>query len=350
MIRFGHIEVLYLLFLVPLLGVFLRWRKTHYGRRMREKFAAAALLLTIAPNLSFRRQTIKDLLLLAALALIIFALADPQMGTRLEEVKREGIDLVVAVDVSNSMLAKDIAPSRLEKSQHEVQTLLHLLQGDRVALVAFAGKAVIECPLTIDYGAAEIFLDVLEPNLISAPGTSLGNAIRTSLQAFDPESRAGKAMLLITDGEDHEAQVEEAVKEAKKLGVIIHTVGVGSVQGVPIPTSEEGGDFKRDRQGNVVVTRLDETALQQISGETGGLYQRCSSSEDELKDIFSAISGLEKGELGTKKYTEYEHRYQYPLILALAALVVEFILSDRRMRLPKFLRFLAVDQSAAKRS
>jgi Ca-activated chloride channel family protein len=282
--------------------------------------------------------------LLIALCLLLIALADPQVGTRLEEVKREGIDLVIALDVSNSMLAKDVAPSRLDKAKHEVRTLFDMLQGDRVALVAFSGKAVPECPLTLDYGAAEIFLDVMEPGLISQPGTSLGAAIKTSLAVLDEESKAGKAILLITDGEDHEERVEGAIKEAREKGVIVHAVGIGSPQGVPIPVSERGGDFRKDRQGNVVVTKLDETALQNIASQTGGVYQRCSAGEDELKEIFAAISGLEKGELGMKRFTQYEHRYQPFLFLALLLVALEFLLSDRKVRLPKFLSALSAER------
>lgn len=344
MIRWGHPFLLYALILAPILALFQAW-SARRSRRLRDQFASATLLGFIAPNLSFGRQRIKEFLLVVALFLWLIALADPQVGTKLEEVKREGIDLVIALDVSSSMLAKDIAPSRLEKAKHEVRTLLDLLQGDRVALVAFAGKAVIECPLTLDYGAAEIFLEVMDPGLISQPGTSLGAAIRTSLQAFGEESRAGKAILLITDGENHDEQVDAEIKSAREKGVIIHAVGVGSPQGVPIPLGDRGGDFKKDRQGNVVVTKLDETTLQNIASETGGLYQRCSAGEDELKEVFSAISGLEKGELGMKKFTQYEHRYQPILFLAFLALAVEFVMSDRRMRLPRFLRMFEAGRS-----
>lgn len=340
MIRWGNPFFLYALILTPLLVLFQIYHARR-SRRYREKFASSAMIAQIAPELSVGRQRFKDYLMLAALLLILIALADPQVGTRMEEVKREGIDLVIAVDVSNSMLAKDIAPSRLEKAKHEVRTLLDMLEGDRVALVAFAGKAVVECPLTLDYGATEIFLDVMDPDLISQPGTSLGAAIQTSLKAFGEESRAGRAILLITDGEDHEAQVDAAVKAAKEKGIIIHAVGIGSPQGTPIPVGDQGGDFKKDRQGNVVVTQLDEATLQQIASETGGVYQRCSAGEDELKEVFAAISGLEKGELGMKKFTQYEHRYQLFLFLALLLLVLEFLLTDRRMKLPKFLSVLS---------
>ncbi|RJP82965.1 MAG: VWA domain-containing protein [Candidatus Zixiibacteriota bacterium] len=344
MMRWGHPAVLYLLLLLPLLAALIWWAKARRGRRLREQFASAALLETVAPHLSTARQRVKDGLLLAALGLGLLALADPQVGTRMEEVKREGIDLVVAVDVSNSMLARDVAPSRLDKARHEVRGLLNLLEGDRVALVAFAGKAVVECPLTLDYGAAELFLAVLDPNLISSPGTSVAAAIRTSLQAFGEESHAGKAILLITDGEDHSGEAETAAREAREKGVIIHTVGIGSPQGVPIPQGEQGGDFRKDRQGNVVVTRLDEATLQRIAEQTGGIYQRCSTGQDELKQITAAIAGLEKGELGAKKFTQYEHRYQPILLLALILLVVEHLLSDRRMRLPGWLRVFEAER------
>lgn len=342
MIRWGNEPVLYLLFLLPVLAVFLQQIKWKHGRRQLEDFTSSSLLALIAPNLSFTRKRLKDFLALLALGLVIIAWADPQVGTRMEEVKREGIDLVVAMDVSTSMLAKDIAPSRLEKAKHEMRGLLDRLQGDRVALVAFSGKAVIECPLTLDYGAAEIFLDVLEPGLVSLPGTSLAAAIRTSLKAFQSgASQAGKAIILITDGEDHQQQVMDAAREAKEQGVVIHAVGIGSPQGVPIPLGDSGGDYKKDDQGNVVVTRLDEATLREIAAETGGVYQRCSTSEDELDAIIGAISGLQRGELGSRQFTQYEHRYQILLILALAILMLEYLLSDRRMRLPRFLKVFA---------
>lgn len=343
MIRWGNEGILYLLILVPILALFLYYIKEKSGRQLLRTFSSSALLTLIAPNLSFTRKRFKDFLLLCALILVIVALADPQVGTRMEEIKREGIDLVVAVDVSSSMLAEDIAPSRLEKAKHEMRGLLDRLRGDRVALVAFSGRAVIECPLTLDYGAAEIFLDVLDPGLVSMPGTSLAAAIRTSLKAFQEDSQAGKAIVLITDGEDHTEKVMEAVEEARERGVIIHAVGIGSPQGVPIPLGDQGGEFKKDKRGNVVVTSLDEALLQRVAAETGGIYQRCSSGEDELDAVIRAISGLEKGQLGSKQFTQYEHRYQPLLILALLALILEHLLSDRRMRLPRFLRILSAE-------
>ncbi len=343
MIRWGNIHFLYFLLLIPLLVYLLYYIKGKKGRQKLERFVSSSLLATIAPNLSFARKRFKDFLLLLAVFSIIIAFADPQIGTRIEEIKREGIDLVVAIDVSSSMLAQDIAPSRLAKAKHEMSGLLDRLEGDRVALVAFSGQAVIECPLTMDYGAAEIFLDVLEPGLVSKPGTSISAAIRASLRAFQKESQAGKAIVLITDGEDHQEQVMEAVQEAVEMGVVIHTVGIGSPQGVPIPTGELGGEFKKDKKGNVIVTRLDESLLQEIAKQTGGVYQRCTSSGDEMDAIVGAVAGLEKGELGSKEFTQYEHRYQIFLIIALLALTLEFILSDRRAKMPRYLRIFSTE-------
>jgi Ca-activated chloride channel family protein len=342
-IRWGNAEFLLLLILIPALAFLLFSLKGKGGRQKLETFASSALLIAIAPNLSFGRKRFKDFLLIVAATSVILALADPQIGTRIEEVKREGIDLVVAVDVSHSMLAQDIAPSRLEKARHEMSGLLDRLEGDRVALVAFAGRAVIECPLTMDYGACEIFLDILEPGVISMPGTSLSQAIKTSLKAFQEESQAGRAIILITDGEDHQEQVMDAVDEARKMGVVIHAVGIGSPQGVPIPVGEGGGEFKKDRKGNVVVTSLDEELLMQIAAETGGVYQRCSTSGDELDAIVAAVAGLEKGELGAREFTQYEHRYQIFILIAIMALILEYLISDKKMRLPRMLKVFSTE-------
>lgn len=343
MIRWGNALYLYLLLLVPVLVFLLFYIKNRGARQQLEQFASSSLLIVVAPNLSFGRKRFKDFLLILAATSTILALADPQIGTRIEEVKREGIDLVVAVDISTSMLAQDIAPSRLEKAKHEMSGLLDRLDGDRVALVAFAGRAVIECPLTMDYGACEIFLDILEPGIVSMPGTSISQAIKTSLKAFQEESPAGKAIVLITDGEDHQEQVMDVVEQAKESGVVIHAVGIGSIQGVPIPVGDAGGEFKKDKNGNVIVTSLGEELLMQIAAETGGVYQRCSTGGDELDTIVTAVSGLEKGELGSREFTQYEHRYQIFVILAIIALALEYLISDRKMRLPRMLKVFSTE-------
>jgi Ca-activated chloride channel family protein len=215
-----------------------------------------------------------------------------------------------------------------------VASLVDKLEGDRIGIIAFAGEAFVQCPLTLDYGAAKIFLDVLEPGLIPTPGTALGQAIEQAMKSFESAERKHKVMVLITDGEDTQDQdILEAAKAAELEGVIIYTVGIGSPQGVPIPVFDERGNqigFKKDRQGEVVVSKLDELALEKIALQTGGKYYRASSGEAELDRIYEAISGMEKKELASLKFSQFEERFQYVLGIALFLLILETLLSERR--------------------
>ena len=334
MIRFANEYALYLLLLLPALAVFFylvwRWKKSALQR-----FGNLLLLQQLTPAFSRGRRHGKFALLLAALASMILALARPQLGTALEEVKRKGVDVFVAIDVSNSMLAEDIPPSRLAKARREVSSLINKLQGDRIGLIAFAGEAFVQCPLTLDYGAAKIFLDVLSPNLIPTPGTDLGKAMTLALQSFEGEGleRKYKVLVLITDGENHDEDVMPAAEEAERQGVVIYTVGIGSPQGVPIPLAEEGGGltgYKKSRSGEVIVTKLDELTLEKIALQTGGKYYRASSSEAELERIYEDISNMEKKELASLKFSQFEERFQYVLFLGLIFLLAELLLPERR--------------------
>jgi Ca-activated chloride channel family protein len=261
------------------------------------------------------------------------ALANPQIGTKLEEVTRQGVDIIIAVDVSKSMLAEDITPNRLEKAKHAIGRFLDLLEGDRIGLVAFAGMAHVQCPLTLDYSAAKLFLSVIDPALIPQPGTAIGEAIKSATKAFNAQERKHKVLILITDGEDHEADPLEATKEAGQQGVIIYTVGIGSPQGVPIPEYNQAGSqigFKKDRQGSVVTTKLDIYTLQKIAFETGGKYYLASSSESELDEIYDEITSLEKKELVSKQFSQYEDRFQIFLAIGFLLLVAEILIPERR--------------------
>jgi Ca-activated chloride channel family protein len=333
MIRFANNFALYLIALIPLLIIFFyfvfRWK-----RNAMQRFGSLLLMKQLTPSLSRRRQIWKIVLLLAAIIFMILSLARPQIGTKLEEVRREGVDIMVAIDVSESMNAQDIKPSRMAKARHEVASLVDKLEGDRIGIIAFAGEAFVQCPLTLDYGAAKIFLDVLEPGLIPTPGTALGQAIEQAMKSFESAERKHKVMVLITDGEDTQDQdILEAAKAAELEGVIIYTVGIGSPQGVPIPVFDERGNqigFKKDRQGEVVVSKLDELALEKIALQTGGKYYRASSGEAELDRIYEAISGMEKKELASLKFSQFEERFQYVLGIALFLLILETLLSERR--------------------
>ncbi|MBN1560577.1 VWA domain-containing protein [candidate division KSB1 bacterium] len=327
MLRFANSYLLYLLCVLPALIVFyvLAFRSK---RRAMERFGSLELMKKLSRNTSPRRQAAKIALILMAIFVIIFAVGRPQIGTKIEEVKREGVDVLVAIDVSKSMLARDVPPSRLDKAKHEVESFIARLRGDRIGLIAFSGVAFVQCPLTLDYGAAKIFLDIMTPDLIPVPGTALGLAIQKAIETFDQQERKHKVLVLITDGEDHGDEVMKFAEEAERQGIVIYTVGVGSPQGEPIPETTTSG-FKKDRQGEVVISKLDEFTLEKIALQTGGKYFRASGGEEELDKIYDEISRMEKKELGSFQFSQFEDRFQYLLIVALVLLVVEFVFPDR---------------------
>lgn len=266
---------------------------------------------------------------------LLFSLARPQLGTKLTLMKREGVDIVIALDCSFSMLAEDFKPNRLEKAKQEVKGLIARMQGDRVGLVAFAGVAFVQCPLTIDYSAAQMFLEIMDINLIPQPGTAIGDAIRTSIKAFNQKERKYKVLILLTDGEDHDSDPLKAAEEAAQEGIRIYAIGIGSTQGEPIPLRNEREDvtgYKKDEEGSVVVSKLDEITLQKIALTTGGKYYHATSGEMELDKIYDDISKMEKKELEGKLTVQYEDRYQYFLFISVLLLVAEFLLSERRSR------------------
>ncbi len=332
MIRFGNPQALYLLLLIPAAVVFyvlvFRWKL-----RALQRFGNLELMRKLMVGLSRGRQILKATLIVLSLLLIILALARPQIGTRIEEVKREGVDILVAVDVSLSMNAKDVAPSRLEKAKHEVASLLKKLRGDRIGIIAFAGDAFLHCPFTLDYGAARLFMDALEPGIIPDPGTAIDRAIALALKSFESAERKYKVLILITDGENHGGDLKPLIDQAEREGVVIYTVGIGSPEGVPIPVYDESGrqvGFKKDRSGKVVMTRLDELTLEKIALQTGGKYYRATSGEEELDKIYGEIAKMEKKELGSLRYTQFEDRYQYFLAMAVLLLILEILIPERK--------------------
>jgi len=299
-----------------------------------KRFGNLELMRKLSRSTSRGRQIARITVLFLALIFTILALAGPQIGTRLEEVKREGIDIMVAIDVSSSMLAKDIPPNRLQKAKHEVETFIDRLRGDRIGLIAFAGAAFVQCPLTLDYGAANIFLDILEPDLIPVPGTAIGEAILKAIQAFEEQERKHKVMVLITDGEDHGEDVLKLAEEAERQGIVIYCVGIGSPQGEPIPLTGDRGasqGFKKDREGEVVITKLDELTLEKIALQTGGKYFRATSGEEELDKIYDEIFAMEKKELGSLQYSQFEHRFQYLLFPAILLFIIEILTPERKV-------------------
>jgi Ca-activated chloride channel family protein len=333
--RLAQIDYLYvLLILLPLLVIFF-WLALKMKKQAMQRFGNLALMERLALSFSPKKQRWKIVLLLLAVFFLLFSMARPQLGTKLTLMKREGVDIVVAMDCSSSMLAEDFKPSRLDKAKQEVNGLISRLRGDRVGLVAFAGVAFIQCPLTLDYSAAQMFLDIMDSDLIPQPGTAVGDAIRTSIKAFNQKERKYKVLILLTDGEDHDSEPLEAAEEAAAEGIRVYTIGIGSVQGEPIPMRNKRGEitgYKKDKEDNVVVSKLDETTLQKIALTTGGKYYHATSGEMELDKIYDEISKMEKKELEGRLMTQYEDRYQVFLFLSILLLTAEFLISERRGR------------------
>ncbi len=332
MLRFDNLVSLHLLWLIPLLVLFyvlvFKWKQNAL-----KKFGNLDLIKKLTLSISRKRQIVKISLIILAVLFMILSLAKPQIGTKLEEVKREGVDILVAIDVSLSMKAEDIKPSRLEKAKHMVSNIIDLLQGDRVGLIAFAGVPFVQCPLTLDYGAAKMFLDIMDSDLLPTPGTAIGAAITKAMETFEQRERKHKVLILITDGEDHEGEPLKAAEIAEKEGVVIYTVGIGSVKGVPIPLYNEAGrnvGFKKDRENQVVTSKLDEVTLEKIAMQTGGKYYRATGGESELHKIYDEISKMEKKELASMKFSQYEDRFQYFLIFSIFFLIAEVFISERR--------------------
>lgn len=329
--RFAHPEMLWLLFVLLPLGLFLLGRQRAAERKLAQALREG-MALRLTAHLSRERHVWRRLLLLLAIGLVVPGLARPQRGMHYTTAVRTGIDLVIALDVSESMLAEDLRPNRLARARHEISALLDRLEGDRVALVAFAGAAFIQCPLTLDYGAARMFLDYMTPELIPEPGTSLAEALRVSRRAFGEDSDGFRAMILISDGEDHEGEIDQAIAGAREAGIRIFTVGVGSETGEPIPLRNAQGEIeghKRSRDGQVVLTRLDARALEELAVRTGGLFVRAGTVLG-LDRVLGEIQQMERRELEAGIRVVYEERYVYFIWLALVCLLIEWYLPLRR--------------------
>ena len=332
MFRFGDGVALWSLALVPML-LGLHWYAGRRRRALLDRFGERRLVRRLRPAVSVAARRWKTSLVVAAVALLALALARPQFGTRVETVRRQGQDVVVALDVSRSMYAEDVAPSRLDRAKIEVGRIVQRLDGDRIGLVAFAGDAFVQSPLTADYGAAMMFLNAMDPESMSTQGTDLARAIGVSVEALEETPPENRIVVVVTDGEDHEGGLAGALAAAGEAGVTIHTVGVGSAEGVPLPDvgGSGGGRFRRDDEGNVITTRLNETALQDIALQTGGEYHRVGRGAGGLERLVERIAGGGR-EVESREVTEFEEQYQIFLGAALLFLALEFTVSGRRRR------------------
>lgn len=331
--QFSYGYILWFLLLVLPLGFIVYWYLRQRTKRI-DAFATSYLFKKIAPAVVQKRAALKPVIWVMAFGILIFALSGPRFGAVQEISTKKVSDIVIALDVSRSMLAEDVLPNRLAKAKVAISTLFKKLKGDRVALVVFAGKAYIQLPLTNDYAAGEMFLDAVNTEMIPVQGTALGAAIEKSRTCFpqEEENPTSKAIILITDGENHEDEPLEQAELAKAEGIVIYTVGMGSPQGVPLP--EYNGDlvvgYKKDKSGKTVVSKLNEKILTDISGATGGLYVQGNNTISALDRVMKEINSLDKKEKEGKRYTENENRYQFFVLFALILLVTEYLISEKR--------------------
>lgn len=319
----------YLLLIVPLLAAVFIWSAANRKKRIR-RFGNPEILGPLMPEASTRRYRTKFILYLSAFVLIVFGLARPQLGSKLQEIKMEGIQIMLAVDVSNSMLARDFEPNRLERTKYAINRLLEGLKQDRVGLVVFAGDAYVQLPITSDYLTARNFTQQISTTMVSKQGTAIAAAIDLAASSFSSDSEGSRVIIMITDGENHEGDVIPAAKRAAAKGIKIYTIGIGTPEGAPI---QIGDDFIRDEEGNMVVTKLDESTLRQIALLTDGAYIRSTKQSLGLTEIINKINETERKEFSAMMFEEYDEQFQYLLAAALAVLLIEWLIMTRRNRL-----------------
>ncbi|MCK4303492.1 MAG: VWA domain-containing protein, partial [Candidatus Eisenbacteria sp.] len=329
--RFAHPHILWLLLLLPVVGLF-AWARLRAGSRALERALSPGMSARLTQHLATGRRMMGLLLLLLTCLFLILGAARPQRGTQYVKASRRGIDVLIALDLSESMLAEDLKPNRLLRARHEIGGIIDRLRGDRIGLVAFAGAAFVQCPLTLDYAAARMFLEFMGPDLIPEPGTSLAEALRVSTRAFDSDGDEFKALILISDGEDHAGEVEEAAREARRAGVRVFSVGIGSASGEPIPVRDSEGSiegYKKDKSGKIILTRLNDDSLRRIAESTRGLYVRAGGTLG-LDRVMKAIDQMDKKELEGGIRVLYEERYSYFLWPAIVLLLAQWWIPLRR--------------------
>ena len=328
MFRFAHIEFLWLLLAIPVLVALHIWI-TRRKRQQLQLFGDPELMVELMPNASRIRPHVKFALMLTALSLLIIGIARPQYGTKEQTVKRQGIEVMIALDISNSLLAEDVAPNRLERAKQMLSKLVDQMVDDKLGLVVFAGDAFTQIPITCDYVSAKMYLQSITPDIIPAQGTAIGKAITTCVSSFGTEdTEKSRAIILITDGENHEDNAQEAAKMAKEKGIHVFVVGIGKPEGSPIPDGR--GGFKKDRQGTVVVSRLSEDMCQEVAAAGGGMYVRADNSNTATRALEKEIDKLGKQEIETKVYSDYNEQYQSFIFIALLLLVIDFFIFSRK--------------------
>ena len=328
MFRFAHPEFLYLLFVLPVLVLYYVYTSLQ-KRKAIKRYGNPQLLAELMPDVSVKRQHLKFALSFAAIAVMIFVIAGPQFGTKLETVKRQGVEIMVCLDVSNSMLAQDVSPNRLEKAKQMLSKLTDGFTDDKVGMIVFAGDAFTQLPITSDYISAKMFLSSISPSMVSTQGTAIGAALNLAARSFTPNETSDKTIIVITDGEYHVDDAVGAAKAAAEKGIHVNIVGIGDPKGSPI-SIDGTNNFMKDNEGNVVVTKLNEQMCQEIAAAGNGMYVRADNTNSALKALQKEVEKMSKTEMDSKVYSEYDEQFQSLAWLALILLIVEVLLLDRK--------------------
>jgi len=332
--KFANVYFLNLLWFLAALVVFHIYIFRRY-KILLSQWGDLPLVNKLVSKVSFGKRKIKAIVLLVAFLFIVIALAQPQWGYHWEEMKRKGIDIIIVLDTSKSMLADDVKPNRLSAAKFEIEDLLKVIEGDRIGLVAFAGTSFLQCPLTLDYSALRLFLDSIDPDILPQQGTDIGSAVRKALKTFSGDSKKHRAILLISDGEDHNNSLLNAAEEAKKEGVPIFAAGVGTSEGAPIPVVGESGGraYLKDKNNNTVLSKLDSNTLKKAALTTGGAYIDAGAGGVGLDKLYTeSLSKIEKKELASATRRIYENRFQWPLVIAFILLMIEGLISERKSK------------------
>jgi len=332
MFRFAHIEYLYLLILIPVLALVFAVMFSQRKKALK-RFGNMEVIENLMPAVSFSRPVIKSVLVLFVLASLIFGIAQPQFGSKLREIKREGVEIIIALDVSNSMMAEDIKPNRLERAKQAIARLVDRLVNDKIGLIVFAGDAYTQIPITTDYVSAKLFLNTISTDIVPKQGTAIGSAIELGIKSFTQQEETSKALIIISDGENHEDDAIEMAKQALEKGITVHTVGIGLPRGAPIPIYSGGQKtYREDNKGQTIISKLDETMLRRIANAGEGVYIRSTDTRVGLDKLFDEINKMEKQEMESKVYSDYDERFQYVFGIGLFILLLDFIILERKNR------------------
>lgn len=334
MVRLENEWALYLFGLLPLLVVLYIYFKKRRAKAL-SSFADPSAVEKLSSSLPVHKHGVKLILILLAASSAIIGIANPQIGSKMEEVKREGIDIIVALDLSRSMNATDTKPSRIDRAKQFISNYIDQLAGDRVGLVIFAGNAYLQMPITIDYSAAKLFLSTLNTDIVPTQGTAIGEAIRLASESFENAEaniEQNKAIIIISDGENHEGDAIDAAEDAAKQGIVVHTVGVGTSQGGPVPVYKYGKqyDFQRDKDNNIITSRLNQTMLSDVASKGNGKYFALNNANEVIKGLSAELDKLEKQEMETRIYSDYDDQFQYFFAAALFLLLIEMFVTERR--------------------